>query len=134
MDGFLTSQVNCKVLDHLFGGARSEPVPELFVGLSLVDANKEGVVVEPAGDYRRAGVLNDSSHFPAASRGEKCNGRAITFAEPTHDWGRIRSVFVADAPRDGNVIAAANLATAKWIFAGSPAPTIQPGALFFTHS
>ncbi len=135
MPGFLTDLVNNKVLDCFFGGAAIAPPPSLYVGLSLIKAYKGGYVSEPSGGaYARVAVANDLAHFPAATSGTKSNASAVTFPAPTSAWGSILSIFVADAPTGGNVLAMADLPASKTINNGDPAPTIAVNALYLTHT
>jgi hypothetical protein len=135
MPGFLTDLVNNKVLDCFFGGSVIIPPSTLYIGLSLARSYKGGYVSEPTGgSYARVAVPNDLSHFLAASAGTKSNAKAITFPSPSLAWGPILSVFVADAPSEGNVLAMADLPAPRTIDVGDPAPTITPNALFLSHT
>ena len=135
MPGFLTDLVNNKVLDCFFGGAAIAPPSSLHVGLSLARSYRGGYVAEPSGgSYARVAVANDPIHFPAATAGTKSNASPITFPAPTATWGAILSVFVADAPAGGNVLAMAELPSTRTIVGGDPPPTIAVNALFLTHT
>jgi len=135
MPGFLTDLVNKKVLDCFFGGSAIAPPSGLYVGLSLAKAFKGGYVSEPSGgSYARVAVPNDLAHFPPASAGTKSNATAIAFPSPTGAWGSILSVFIADAPSAGNVLAMADLPSARPVNGGDAAPTIAVNALFLSHT
>ena len=135
MAGYLTDYANNKVLDQLFGAVPLSPPSSLYFGLSQSPATKSGSVAEPSGgSYTRVAVPNDMAHFPAAGAGTKSNAAAITFPAPTSSWGSVMSVFVADSPSGGNVIAMADLPTPKTIASGGSAPTIGVGALFLSHT
>jgi hypothetical protein len=135
MPGYLTDLVNNKVLDCFFGGSAIIPPSTLYIGLSLARSYKGGYVSEPTGgSYARVAVRNDLSHFLAASGGSKSNAKAITFPPPSDAWGSIMSVFVADAPSEGNVLAMADLPAPKMIDGGDTAPTISVNALFLSHT
>jgi hypothetical protein len=135
MPGFLTDLVNNEVLDCFFGGSAILPPPTLYIGLSLARSYKGGYVSEPSGgSYSRVAVPNDLVHFPAASAGAKSNAKAITFPSPTANWGTILSVFVAEAPSGGNVLAMADLPAPRIIDGGDPAPVIAVNALFLSHT
>lgn len=135
MPGFLTDYANNRVLDCLFGGRPLDPPPELHVGLSLCKAYKGGYVAEPVGEgYRRVAVPNDLTRFPAAALGRKSNAERIRFPEPRGAWGTVASVFVADAPSGGNVLAVADLPSPRAVGPGDPGPTIAADALFFRHT
>jgi hypothetical protein len=135
MPGFLTERVNNQVLDCFFGGTPIAPPPCLYVGLSLDRAYKGGYSLEPRGTagYRRIPIPNDRYHFPPATSGWKCNASEIAFPVPTAWWGTILSVFVADAPEGGNVLAMADLPTPRKIDGGDPAPFVAINALFLSH-
>lgn len=135
MPGFLTDYANNLILDCLFGGRPLAPPPELHVGLSLCRAYRGGYVAEPPGaGYARVAVANDLIHFPAATLGRKSNAARIVFPTPLDGWGSVASVFVADAPRGGNVLAVADLPAPRAVAAGDPGPAIAADALFFRHS
>ena len=135
MPGFLTDHVNNLVLDHWFGGVVTTPPAVLYVGLSLKYAAKDGAIVEPAsGGYARVPVPNGPAEFPAASGGTKANAAPITFPAPTADWGIVESLFLADAPTGGNILAMADLTVLKQILAGDPAPKVVAGGLFLSHT
>ena len=135
MPGFLTDVINNKILDCFFGGSTITPPSTLFVGLSLARSYKGGYVSEPTGaSYARVPVPNDLDHFLPASGGTKSNAKAIAFPFPSTAWGPILSVFVADAPSEGNVLAMADLPAPKMIDGGDPAPTISVNALFLSHT
>jgi hypothetical protein len=135
MPGFLTDLVNNKVLDCFFGGVAIIPPPTLYIGLSLARSYKGGYVTEPdGGSYARVAVSNDPRYFPAAFAGSKSNAGAITFPSPSATWGPILSVFVADSPSEGHVLAMADLPAPRTIKEGDPAPTIAVNALFLSHT
>ena len=134
MPGFLTDLVNNQILDCYFGGSVIVPPATLYVGLSLSRARKGGRVTEPeGGSYARVAVANDPAHFRPALAGTKSNARPITFGAPSRAWGSILSVFIADSPAEGNVLAVADLPAARVILGGEPAPTIAVDALFLSH-
>jgi hypothetical protein len=135
LPGFLTDYANNKVLDLVFGASAWRPPTTLYLGLSTSIAVKSGDVSEPSdGGYARVAVANDLSNFPSALGGTKSNGAAVTFATPTANWGTVTTVFIADAPAGGNVIAMADLPVSKAIHSGTSVPTIAVGALFLSHS
>lgn len=136
MIGGLTDYAANRKLDCLFGGVPLVSPKVLYVGLSLARPNKLGTVAEPvAGGYARVAVPNDPAHFPAAHLGVKANATPIAFPAPTADWGRVLCVFVADAPKGGNVIAMCPVAmTGMPILAGDPPPTIAPGAFYLSDT
>lgn len=135
MAGFFTDYTNNKVLDLIFSTTAYTPPATLYIGLSLFTANKNGVIAEPSGGaYSRVSLANNATNFPAASAGTKSNATLITFPAPTADWGTIYSLFVADAPTGGNVLALADLTTPKSVTNGSTAAKVAVGALFLSHT
>lgn len=135
MAGFFTEHASNAALDLFFGGRRHEPTTLLYVGLSTGPASRRASYAEPeGGGYARAALENSGANFPGASGGMKANARAIAFPAPTADWGTIASVFVADAPLGGNVLAMADLARPRAVVAGGRPPTIAAGSLAFSHS
>ena len=135
MAGFLTDYVNNKVLDCFFGGLAIKPPPALYIGLSSGRSSKSGSVSEPSGgSYSRVAVANDLDHFPTASGGTKFNMTAISFPTPSASWGQVLSVFIADSPVEGHVLAMADLPSSRTINFGDLPPTIAVNALFLSHN
>ncbi len=135
MPGFLTEFVNNKVLDCFFGGVPIETPKALYVGLSLTRAYKGGYTSEPAGgSYARVALPNDLGSFLSASSGAKTNAVSIRFPTPSAAWGAISSVFIADAPTGGNVLAMADISEPRAIESGDSPPTIAVNSLFLSHT
>ena len=135
MAGFLTDYANNKILDLFFGSSIFAPPPTLYLGMSLIPANKVGNVYEPSGGgYGRVSIANSPANFPAASLGMKSNAATATFPAPAADWGAVQSLFIADAASGGNILASADLTVPKSITNGSPAPKVVAGALFLSHT
>lgn len=134
MAGFLTNHTNNLVLDCLFGGRPLAPPPVLYVGLSLTRAFKGGYITEPGGGgYARVPFPNTLCLFPPARLGGKANALPVVFPEPTDNWGAVASVFVADAPMGGSVLAMTDLADPRVVRGGDPGPRIAAAALTFQH-
>lgn len=80
------------VLDALFG---SGSPATWYVGLSTTAPNDDGTgFTEPSGgSYARVAKTNNSTNFPAAATvggvSSKSNGTAITFPNPTGNWGNL---------------------------------------------
>lgn len=135
MAGYFTDYSNNKVLDLFFGATSFTPPPTLYVGLAQNTANKRGMATEPSGGgYSRVALPNSTANFPAANAGAKSNAAVITFPAPTADWGVVQSLFLADAPTGGNVLAMADLTVPKSITNGSNAAKVAVGALFLSHT
>jgi hypothetical protein len=109
---------------------------KFYAGLSLLPANPiMGDYSEPFGTYHRAVIPNDRAHWTDAVEGRKSNRMPITWPAPAYGWGRVLSVFLADAPIGGNVYIVANLVTplvvdAYYLRDVAMGPSFAPGALF----
>jgi len=135
MPGFLTNYTNNKILDMVFGASAYTPPSTLYIGLSTASAIKSGSAVEPSGGgYARVPLANNLTNFPAAVSGTKSNAVQLTFPTPTANWGTILSLFVADAPSGGNVLAMADLTVPTAIVSGSAPAMVAAGALFLSHT
>ncbi len=94
------------ILDNRFG---SGTPATWYVGLTTTAPNDDGTnVTEPVGgSYARVAVTNNTTNFPAASTSggitRKSNGTAVTFANPTGNWGKIVGYVIADALSGGNI-------------------------------
>lgn len=68
-----------------------------YVGLSTTEPSEDGTnFVEPVGgSYARVAFTNNTTNWPAATTTSgvtvKANGAAITFPNPTGNWGAIRA-------------------------------------------
>ena len=134
MAGFLTDYSNNKLLDLVFGSVAYEPPSTLYLGLSTTAANKSGKVSEPSGGgYARAAAVNNTSSFPAASGATKSNATAFEFPAPTANWGTVVSLFIADAPSGGNILASSDLTASRTINFGCQV-LVSAGALFLSYS
>lgn len=134
MPGFLTHHAHNLVLDYLFGGRAFTPPPVLYIGLSLTRAFRGGSVTEPSGGgYARVPFANTPEQFAPAAPVGKANASPVVFPEPSEGWGAVSSVFVADAPAGGNVLAMADLPAPRVVRAGDPAPRLAAAALAFGH-
>src|SRR4051794_38928529 len=110
MPGYLTDSTNNKVLDLVFGASAYTAPVTLYFGLSQGVASKSGAITELAGSgYTRVAKTNNATNFPAAAGGTKQNGTSIVFPTAAGAWGPALSLFVADAPSGGNVLAMADL-------------------------
>lgn len=133
MPGFFTTEFSNRLLDLAFGRRKApRAVPEvLYLGVSLGPARRSGVVFEPSDlYYHRVPVPNVPSMFLPAEGGVTVNSESILLPAPRDDWGLIRSVFLADAPEGGLVIAMADLEKPLCVVEGDPRPTLLPGALY----
>ena len=135
MAGFFTDYSNNKALDLFLGAVPYTPPSILYVGLAQNSANQGGLAAEPiGGSYSRVALPNSAVNFPSAISGAKSNASVITFPSPTGDWGTVQSLFLADAPSGGNVLAMADLTAPKSITNGSSAAKVAVGALFLSHA
>lgn len=102
-----TRSYRSRILRHLVGGAALPKVGPLYLGLSLAKAHRWGDHVEPSAPcYARARIGDPSGMFGVPYVDEVANIHPVTFATPTAEWGRIRSVFLADGPGAGALIIA----------------------------
>jgi hypothetical protein len=135
MPGFLTDYTNNAILNLIFGAATYTPTATLYLGLSQSSSNKGAILTEPTGGgYARVAIANTLDNFSVASAGTKSNTEAIKFPIPTGDWGTMLSLFIADSPTGGNVLAMADLTRPKTIKSGGTAATVAVGALFLSHT
>lgn len=95
-----------------------------YFGLSTTVPNDDGTnFTEPAtGSYARVSKTNDSTNFPDASTTSgvtsKSNGTAITFPNPTADWGTIVAYGIFTASSGG---------TPSYVFELDAAITVKNG-------
>lgn len=130
MSGSFTNHLCNRVLDFLFGSAAFAVPPTLYVGLSREAANLDGSYLEPSGGgYARVAVINDMISFKKAVGGVKSSAMEVAFPPPTGDWGTVRSIFIADAPAAGNVLAMSDLKEPRSFRAGDSSPWIIEGVL-----
>jgi hypothetical protein len=137
--GSFTRWLQNAKLDLIFGGKEGmDLAPSLFyAGLSLLPADPiTGNYAEPSGPaYRRVAIPNDLDHWTKAVEGRKRNFQLIVWPAPAYGWGRVLSVFLADAPMGGNVYLVANLVTplvvdTYYLRDVAVGPSFAPGALF----
>lgn len=132
MSGHITYQAADLLLNHLLLGIEHKAPRSLYLGLSLWPANREGIVCEPEdASYSRVRLGEDQCFFMSAERGETRNFRPFVFPTPVGDWGIVRSVFLANAEWDSEVIASADLTVPKRVLRGDAPPTIPPGGFIF---
>lgn len=84
------------IADSQFGGGATTWAPATWhVGLSTTTPAGDGSgFTEPVGgSYARVALTNNATNFPAATTSagttSKSNGTAITFTNPTGNWGLI---------------------------------------------
>jgi hypothetical protein len=116
-------------------GTAWTPPATLYFGFSTTEPNQatgSGVTEPSGGSYARKAVdsnttnwgeLRDSSFY--------ANRTAITFDQPTGDWGEPGWLVVYDALTSGNFVAAAPINFPIRITASSKPPTFLPGAVVF---
>lgn len=110
------------LLDEVWGGTDYTPPTDLYIGLSTTTPNDDGSnVTEPADNYARVTVANNTTQWPAATTGTKSNGETITFNEATGSWGTVTDVLIYDAATGGNLLAYGALTTSKTIESGDTA-------------
>jgi hypothetical protein len=134
-----TTYLGNKILDKLYGKQAFTSPEYLYFGL-CTGCTLAGVVTgEPSGSgYARAEICNQlASHegcdavWTLASNGQKTNnssdGNPIVFPTATGSWGRLTTLFIADAASGGNVWVYGNLCASFAPVTGN-APSIPIGA------
>lgn len=96
------------IADSQFGGGATTWAPATwYAGLSTTTPADDGTsFTEPAGGaYARVALTNNSTNFPAATTSggitTKVNGVAITFPNPTGNWGLLTYVGFFTASSGG---------------------------------
>ena len=134
MPGYLTAATNNRILDLVFGGVPFAPAPELYIGLSLLVANRSGIIAEPGSNYRRIRVRNSLVEFPEAFDGRKQSAIGVEFDRPDCYWGRVLAIFIADHPtgRGRHILAMSDLKVPRDLDE-SNRPHIRVGELILAH-
>ena len=126
----LSNTFETRVYDWLFrpGQAVTRPTG-LWVALFTAVTNAEaGTGTEVSGGaYARVDV---TSLFGASSDGAGSNSGAVTFPDPTGNWGTVTHFGLIDASTGGNPVTALRPLTApRTINNGDAAPSFASGAL-----
>ena len=119
-----------QVLGHLFGETTwTKPTALYVAALTATPEDTGGMVEVSAAEYARLQYDPSDSNWLSQTDGSRINAAALSFAEPTTDWGTVTAVALFDAETGGNLMAYQLLDSAKTLTAGGPLLMFQPGAL-----
>ena len=140
-----TNYLENKIIDWLFRGQAFAPPATLYFALFTVAPNEAGGGTEVAGGgYARVAVAASLANFAgtqgagttvasSGSGGQTSNNGAITFPQPTANWGSVVAVGVFDAAAAGNLLLYGNLNVAKTVNNGDAAPAFPAGSFTYTE-
>ena len=122
------------VLNHIFMNSAFAFPTNLYVALSTTDPTESGTgITEPSGGgYSR--VTTSGATWSTASTGTLNNSAEISFPTATGDWAggaNLTAFAIFDASTGGNMIAYADLTTARAVLNGDTAK-FAVGALVCT--
>ncbi len=119
-----------QVLGHLFGASTwTKPTALWLAALTATPEDTGGLVEVGAAEYARLQSDPSDSNWLLQADGSRINAAALSFAEPTTDWGTVTAIALYDAETGGNLLAYQLLDDAKTLTAGGPLLMFQPGAL-----
>jgi hypothetical protein len=128
MPGSYTDYLESAVLGHVFCGTTYTAPATKYLGLFTVSPTDAGGGTElTGGGYSRVSVSF------SLSAGAAVNSADNTFPNATVDWGTVVSVGVFDAATGGNLMAWADIATARTVLAGDSF-RVPAGALSITQT
>lgn len=142
MAGNLSDYAEKKLQDHVFGNTAFTPPATVYFGLwtaTLDDTSTGATAGEVSGgSYARVAVTNNATNFPAATgvNASKSNANAITFPNPTANWGTVTYVAALDSATlgAGNILAYAALTNSKVVNNGDTPVQFNASAITFTMS
>ena len=120
---------------HIFRDGTFTKPSALYVSLHTADPTDAGTGTEVSGgSYARVhvGPSNATWSAPDSTSGTTANVSDITFPAPTANWGSVTWAAAWDASSGGNMLARAQLSTAKTVNNGDAAPKFSAGSLVFT--
>lgn len=128
--GNWTHYASNKIIDWMFGGTLGFGGPWYFGLCKGADTTLGTITGEPStGSYARVSVAMNSTNWDEwFDSGFYANKTAITFPDPTADWGRMTHWLISDASSGGNIIACGVLNRPVRVFDGDTAPSWRPGA------
>jgi hypothetical protein len=116
-------------------GTAWTPPATLYFGFSTTEpnqANGSGVNEPSGGSYARKAVTSNTTNWGELRDSSfYANKTAITFDQPSGDWGEPGWLVVYDALTSGNFVGAAPINFPIRITASSKPPTFLPGAVVF---
>lgn len=102
------------VINHLLRNQAFTPPATVYVGLFTTAPTDAGGGVEVSG----GGYARQPVTLAAASGGATSNSADVTFPQATANWGTVVATGLFDASTAGNLLAWANLTTAKTVNTG----------------
>lgn len=143
MAGAMSDYLENKIIDHIFRGVTYTLPSQISIGLTTVEANDAGFMVEVSGGaYARVNATPSlaawSSTFAAGSvtassngnSGTTYNANTLTFPAPVGaNWGVVNSFAIFDSYTGGNLLFHGALTTPKTINNGDAAPSFSAAAL-----
>lgn len=132
------------LIDFILRGQSFTPPATVYVALFTVAPSDSGGGTEVSGgSYARVGVTSSLANWAgtqsagsttasSGTGGATSNNNAITFADPTANWGSIVAVGLFDASSGGNLLFHGSLTTPKTVNDGDPGPVFAAGELDIT--
>jgi len=136
----MTDYLENKVADDLFRGTAYSPPATIYVGLMTSSCSDSAAGTEVSGgSYARVAVTKgdaawkgthgSASGASSGTIGTISNAAAITFPEPSANWGSVTHWGIWDASSAGNLLICDDLTIAKTINSGDAAPSFAIDAL-----
>jgi hypothetical protein len=133
MSDYLEGQIRA----HIFRTASFTKPTALYIGLFTGAPSDSGGGTEvTGGSYARVQRDPLDANWTATSStdGITTNAAAITFAEPTANWGTVSHFAIFDASSGGNMLFHGELSASRIINNGDAAPEFAIGALSITFA
>lgn len=139
--GMLSNYLENKLIDQLFRGqAYSFPATLYVALLTEEDGDAGGGTEVSGGSYARVAIACTLANWAGTqgagtttasngASGTTSNNGAITFPEPTANWGVVAGFAIYDAPTAGNLLIFGKLLAPKTINSGDAAPVFLPEQL-----
>lgn len=125
--GGLSNFLSNRLIDLVWRGQSYSMPGTMYASLyTTAPTNAGGGVEVSGGSYARVGIPTNSSGWDRTG-GELSNDDDVIFSNPTGNWGTIVASGLHDAVSSGNLLFWENLAVAKTITAGGPAPRFEIG-------
>lgn len=112
---------------------------DVYIALHTANPAEDGSGTEVSGgSYARVAVSQDSGEWdaPANNAGaqETANTNAVTFPNPTGNWGTVTHFGIWDSATSGDLLYYGALANPRTIQTGDQQPTFAAGALTVSES
>lgn len=140
----MTNYLENKLIDWLFRGqAFSPPVTQYVALFTAAPSDAGGGTEVTGGSYARVAITSSLANWAGTQStgstvastgtgGQTSNNAAITFPEPTANWGAVTHFALFDAASAGNMLTWAALTSPKTINNGDAAPSFPAGTLLAT--